>query len=75
MAVRLIEQTIRELEMKVNCYSIWSDLATLLQCLYSFNRKQQIFVVNRVVGMLDTTDISRWNYVSGINKPASIKQG
>ena len=37
-----------------------------------FHRKQQMFVANRVAETLDTTDVSQWKRVSGMNNPADI---
>ena len=72
MAVRLKEQIVKEHEMKMNSFSFWSDSTTVLQWIHSSHRKQQVFVANRVVEILDTTDVSQWKPVSGINNPADI---
>ena len=72
MAVRLKEQIVKEHEMKINSCSFWSDSTTVLQWIHSFHRKQQVFVANRVVEIIDTTDVSQWKHVSGINNPADI---
>ena len=72
MAVRLKEKIVKEQEMKINSYSFWSDSTTVLQWIHSFYRKQQVFVANRVAEILDTTDVSQWKHVSGINNPADI---
>ena len=44
----------------------------MLQWIHSFHHKQQVFVANRVAEILDTTDVSQWTHVSGINNPADI---
>ena len=72
MAVRLKKQIVKEHEMKIQCCSFWSDTTTVLQWIHSSHRKQQVFVANRVAELLDTTDVSQWRHVSGINNPADI---
>ena len=72
MAVRLKRQIVKEHEMKINSCSFWSDSITVLQWIHSSHRKQQVFVANRVAEILDTTDVSQWKHVSGINNPADI---
>ena len=58
--------------MKINSCSFWSDTTTVLQWLQSSHRKQQVFLVNRVAEILETTNVSQWKHVSGINNPADI---
>ena len=72
MAVRLKEQIVKEHKMEINSCSFWSDSTTVLQWIHSSHRKQQVFVANRVAEILDTTDVSQWKHVSGINKPVDI---
>ena len=72
MAVRLEEQIVKKHEMKINSCSFWSDSTTILQWIHSSNRKQQVFMANRVAEILDTTDVSQWKHVSGINNPEDI---
>ena len=72
MAVRLKEQIVKEHESKVLNCSFWTDFTTVLQWIHSSHRKQQVFVANRVAEILDTTNVSQWNHVSGINSPADI---
>ena len=47
-----------------------SDSNTVMQRIHSSHRKQQVFVAYRVAEILDTTDVSQWKHVSGINNPA-----
>ena len=72
MAVRLKEQIVKEHKMKIHCCSFCSDSSTVLQWIHSSHRKEQVFVANRVAEILDTTDVSQWRHVSGINNPADI---
>ena len=72
MAVRLKEQIVKEHEMKTNSCSFWSDSTAVLQWIHSTHHKQQVFVANRVAKILDTTDVSQWKHVSGVNNPADI---
>ena len=72
MAVRLKEQVVKEHEMKINSCSFWSDPSTVLKWIHCSHRKQKVFVANRVAEILDTTDVSQWKHVSGINNPADI---
>ena len=72
MAVRLKEQIVKEHESKILNCKFWTDSTTVLQWIHSSHRKQQVFVANRVAEILDTTNVSQWNHVSGINNPADI---
>ena len=72
MAVRLKEQIVQEHESKIQSCNFWTDSTTVLQWIHSSHRKQQVFVANRVAEILDTTNVSQWNHVSGINNPADI---
>ena len=71
-AVRLKEQIVKEHESKIHSCNFWTDSTTVLQWIHSSHRKQQVFVANRVAEILDTTIVSQWNHVSGINNPADI---
>ena len=68
MAVRLKEQIVKKHGMKINSCSFWSDSTTVLQWIHCSHRKQPLFVAE----ILDTTDVSQWKHVSGINNPADI---
>ena len=72
MAVRLKEQIMKEHETKIHRCNFWSDSTTVPQWIHSSRRKQQVFVENRVAEILNTTNISQCNHVSGINNPADI---
>ena len=70
MAVVLTEQIVKEHEMNIN--AVFGHTTSVLQWIHSSYRKQQVFEANRVAAVLDSTDISQWKHVSGINKPADI---
>ena len=72
MGVRLKEQIVKEHKMRIQCCSFWLDSTTVLQWIHSSHRRQQVFMANRVAEILDTTDVSQWRHVSGINNPADI---
>ena len=73
-AVRLKEQIVKEHESNIQSYNFCTDSTTVLQWIHSSRRKQQLFVANRIAEVLDTTDVSQWNHVSGINNPARSHQ-
>ena len=72
MAVRLKEQIVKEHVMKINSCSFSSYSITVLLWINSSHRKQQLFVAGRVAEKLDTTDVSQWKHVSGINNLLNI---
>ena len=72
MAVRLKEPIVKEHETKIHSCNLWTDSTTVLQWIHSSHRKQQVFVAIRGAEILDTTNVSRWNHVSGINNPTDI---
>ena len=72
MAVRLKEQIVKEQKTMIHSSNFWTDSTTVLQGIHSSHWKQQVFVANRVAEILNTTNVSQWNHVSGINNPADI---
>ena len=81
MAVRLKEQIVKEHEAKIDSCSFWTDSTTVLQWIHRgvyciqqvfIGFIQQVFIANRVAEILDTTNVSQWNHMSGINNPADI---
>ena len=72
MAVRLKEHIVKEHETKIHSCNLRSHSTTVLQWIHSSLRKKQVFVANRVAEILETTNVSQWNHVSGINNPADI---
>ena len=72
LSVRLKDQIVKELDMPIANWTMWTDSTTVLQWIHSAHRKQQVFVANRVAEILDSTDVTQWKHVSGINNPADI---
>ena len=70
--MRLKEQILKEHETKIHICNFWSDSTIVLQRIHSSHREQQVFVANRVAEILDTTNVSQWNHVSGINNQGDI---
>ena len=66
------DSQVKEHEIKIKSYSFWSDTTTVLQWIHSSHRNQQKFVANWVAQILDTTYVSQWKHVSGIDNPADI---
>ena len=62
----------KEHETKIHSCNFWSDSTIVLQGIHSSHRRQQVFVANRVAEILDTTNFSQWNHVSGTNNRADI---
>ena len=58
MAVRLKDQIVKEVEIKVNSCTFWSDSTTVIQWINSSHRKLQVCLANRVAEILDTTCVS-----------------
>ena len=70
IGVRVEEQIVMEHEMKIQCYTVWSDSTTVLRWIHSYQHKQQVFVANQVAEIFDKINVSQWKHVSGINNPA-----
>ena len=70
MAVRFKEQKMKKHESKIHSSNFLTDSTTVLQWIHTSHRRQQVFIANRVDEILDTTNISQRNHVSGINNPA-----
>ena len=52
---------------------MWSDSTTVIRWLNSFDKKHQIFLPKRLGEILEKTQLVEWNYVFGIQKPASLR--
>ena len=50
----------------------WTDSTTVLQWLHGADKKQPVFVANRVAEILDSSTIDQWRHVEGTLNPADI---
>ena len=51
---------------------IWSDSSTVIQWLNAFDKKQQIFVANRIREILENTKLREKNHIPGAQNPADL---
>ena len=49
---------------------LWTDSTTVLQWIRGAEKRQQIFVANRVAEILDNTNVRQWRHCSGELNPA-----
>ena len=50
--------------------NFWSDSTTVLQWIRHSDKKQQVFVANRVAEVLEATSVDQWRHVPGEINPA-----
>ena len=50
----------------------WTASVTVLHWIHSANKKQTIFVGNRVAEILESSTVDEWNLVNGTLNPADI---
>ena len=70
IAARLKTSVTSELELKINACVMWTDSSTALQWIQSSQKKQPIFVANRVAEILEHTTVDQWRHVPGNLNPA-----
>ena len=49
-----------------------TDSTTLLQWLHEADKKQSVFIANRVAEILESSTIDQWQHVEGTLNPADI---
>ena len=69
LAARLKREITQALTVTVNQVFTWADSTTVLQWINS-NKKQLIFVANRVCEILEYTSVDQWNHVATKDNPA-----
>ena len=70
--VRLRELILEEHDIEIDRTVHWTDSTTVLQWLHSANKKQQVFLANRVAEILGSSTIDQWRLVEGKLNPADI---
>ena len=71
-AVRLRQLITSEHDLGFTKFYHWTDSVTVLHWLHSANKKQNVFVGNRVAEILEGSTIDEWKFVNGTLNPADI---
>ena len=71
-AMALKQMLIKEHECNFGGIFMWTDLTTVLQWIRNIDRKQPVFVANRVAEVLDSTTVDQWNHINGVKNPADL---
>ena len=61
-----------EHEFEVDQILHWTDSTIVLQWLHSANKKQPVFVANRVAEILQHSSANKWRHLEGKLNPAAI---
>ena len=70
--VRLRRPILREHDARIDKIFHWTDSSTVLMCLQSAHKKQQMFVANRAAEILENSSMDQWKHVKGNENPADI---
>ena len=69
-ATRLKEMLVKEHECNFSGIFMWTDSTTLLQWIRNNDKKQPVFVANKVAEMLDSATVGQRNHIEGLRNPA-----
>ena len=69
---RLKQLIVDEHDVETERTFFWTDSTTVLQWLNGSDKKQAVFVANRVAEILDSSTIDQWRHVEGTLNPANI---
>ena len=69
---RLKQLIVDEHDVEIERTFFWTDSTTVLQWLHGTDKKQPVFVENRVAEILDSSTIDQWRHVEGTLNPADI---
>ena len=70
LGVRLAKMIKRELQLKIDAETYWSDSSTVLRWIYSTHCRYHTWVANRVGEILTLTDAKQSRRVPGVLNPA-----
>ena len=71
-ATRLKQMLLKEHECNFSGIFMWTDSTTVLQWIRNNDKKQPVFVANRVAEILDSTTVDQWNHIDGVKNPADL---
>ena len=69
---RLKQLIVDEHDVEIERTFFWTDSTTVLQWLHGADKKQPVFVANRVAETLDSSTIDQWRHVEGTLNAADI---
>ncbi|KFD64474.1 hypothetical protein M514_23321 [Trichuris suis] len=72
LATRIASVIVRELRLKSDSVTFWTDSAVVLHSLNTTGRRLCTFVENRVSEIPDVTKISQWRFAPGKENPADV---
>jgi hypothetical protein len=66
-----LAQTVkRELRLKIDAETYWSDSSTVIRWIYSTHCRYHTWVANRVGEIITLTEAKQWRHVPGVLNPA-----
>ncbi|XP_020900514.1 uncharacterized protein LOC110239149 [Exaiptasia diaphana] len=65
LAVRIGAMLYRELDVRIDDSTYWTDSTTVLKYLNNAQNRYKIFIANRVKTILATSTVEQWRYVEG----------
>ena len=69
---RLKQLIVDEHDVEIERTFFWTDSTFVSQRLHGADKKQPVFVANRVAEILDSSTIDQWRHVEGTINPADI---
>ena len=71
-ASRMKVSIIEEHDFTINQVFMWSESSTVIKWLKAFEKKQQVFVANRIGEILENTELGERNHIPGAQNPADL---